>query len=332
MKILVTGGAGYIGSHMARMLVSRGYDVVVLDSMEFGHKEAVPHKATLVVGNVADEKAVGNIFSNHTIDAVMHFAGYLRVEESMKFPIKYMKNNVIGPVTLLEEMKKADVSRIIFSSTAAVYGNPVTIPIPEDHQKEPISPYGLSKWVFEELLRVYDRSYGVKSISLRYFNAAGAALDGAHGEIHDPETHLISLACGAALGIRKGFAIYGTDYETPDGTALRDFIHIEDLCEAHMLALDALVNGHNTDVYNVGTGHGVSVREVVSVIRDISGNEFAAEEVGRRAGDPAVLVSDPTKLKKEFGWEPKHSDIETIVKTALAWHKNHPSGYKKFTS
>lgn len=322
MKILVTGGAGYIGSHMTRMLIKRGVEVVVLDTLEFGHKKAVPDGAMLVVGNVADKDIVDKIFSEQTIDGVMHFAGYLQVEESVKFPIKYMKNNVIGPVTLLEAMRMHHVNHIIFSSTAAVYGNPMTVPIPEHHPKKPVSPYGLSKWAFEELLRVYDRSYGIQSIALRYFNAAGASLDGKHGEVHNPETHLIPLACLTALGKRPSFSLFGTDYDTPDGSALRDFIHIEDLCEAHVVAFEALKNGHKTDVYNVGTGSGVSVKEVVSMIRKLSGADFPVQEADRRSGDPAVLVSDPSKLKREFGWEPKVSDISTIVESALTWHKH----------
>lgn len=327
MKILVTGGAGYIGSHMTRMLASRGYQPVILDTLEFGHKEALPKEAELIVGNVGDKEVVEKLFADHEIGGVLHFAGYLQVEESVRFPIKYMHNNVIAPVVLLEAMREARVSRIIFSSTAAVYGNPVTVPIPEDHPKTPVSPYGLSKWTFEELLRVYDRSFGIRSIALRYFNAAGASLDGSHGEVHDPETHLIPLACRAALGLGKGFAIYGTDYKTPDGTALRDFIHIEDLCEAHILALEALGNGHASDVYNVGTGNGVSVSQVVDAVRKVSGSDFQANLADRRAGDPAILVSDPSRLKKEFGWEPKYSAIQSIVETAYKWHVSHPKGY-----
>lgn len=327
MKILVTGGAGYIGSHMTRMLASRGYQPVVLDTLEFGHKEALPKEAELIVGNVGDKEVVEKLFADHEIGGVLHFAGYLQVEESVRFPIKYMKNNVIAPVVLLEAMREHNVSRIIFSSTAAVYGNPVTVPIPEDHPKNPVSPYGLSKWTFEALLRVYDRSFGIKSIALRYFNAAGASLDGAHGEVHDPETHVIPLACRAALGSGKGFSIYGTDYQTPDGTALRDFIHIEDLCEAHILALEALGNGHGSDVFNVGTGNGVSVRQVVDAVRSVSGSDFQATLADRRAGDPAVLVSDPGRLKKAFGWEPKYSDIKSIVESAYKWHASHPKGY-----
>lgn len=327
MKILVTGGAGYIGSHMSRMLSARGFEPVVLDTLEFGHSEALPRNIPLIVGDVGDKAVVDGIFKNYEISGVMHFAGYLQVEESMRLPIKYMKNNVLSPIVLLEAMKDANVKRIIFSSTAAVYGNPRTVPIPEDHPKEPVSPYGLSKWAFEELLRVYDRSFGIKSIALRYFNAAGAAPDGSHGEVHTPETHLIPLAVRAALGVGRDFAIYGTDYDTPDGSALRDYIHIEDLCEAHMLALTALANGHASDVYNVGTGLGVSVKEVVSEVRRARGIDFPVKVGGRRAGDPAVLVSDPSKIMREFGWKPVHSDIQTIVSSALSWHRDHPKGY-----
>lgn len=312
---------------MARMLAKRGYTPIILDTLEFGHREALPKEAELIVGDVGDRTVVEKIFHDHVIEGVLHFAGYLQVEESVKFPIKYIKNNVLSPIVLLEVMRDFNVKRIIFSSTAAVYGNPIMAPIPEDHPKNPVSPYGLSKWAFEELLRVYDRSSGIKSISLRYFNAAGAALDGANGEVHDPETHLIPLACRAALGIGKDFGIYGDDYKTPDGTALRDFIHIEDLAEAHILTLEALGNGHESSVYNVGTGNGVSVQEVVTAVRSVSGIDFQVKKAPRRAGDPAILVSDPTRLKKEFGWEPKHSAITSIVTSALAWHKSHPKGY-----
>lgn len=330
MKILVTGGAGYIGSHMTRMLALRGFEPIVLDTLEFGHKESLPGSVPLVVGNVGDEAVVRKIFSDYDVSAVMHFAGYLQVEESVRFPIKYMKNNVLAPAVLLEAMRESGVGRIIFSSTAAVYGNPQTPLIPEDHPNNPVSPYGLSKWTFEELLGVYGRLFGLRSISLRYFNACGASLDGTHGEVHDPETHLIPLACRAALGQGKDFAIFGTDYETPDGTAIRDFIHIEDLCEAHILALDALGNGHNTDVFNVGTGTGASVQDVVHEIVKASGTNFTAKKSGRRAGDPAVLVSDPSRIMKEFSWKPKYSDIGTIVTSALEWHKKHPNGYENW--
>lgn len=327
MKILVTGGAGYIGSHMSRMLVSRGYEPIVLDTFEFGHKESLPTGIPVVEGNVGDAALVKKVLSDYKIDGVLHFAGYIQVEESVRLPIRYMHNNVIAPITLLEGMREAHVKHVIFSSTAAVYGNPETPLIAENHPKNPVSPYGLSKWAFEELLRVYDRSSGITSISFRYFNAAGASLDGAHGEMHLPESHLIPLACATALGKRKEFLMYGTDYETPDGSALRDYIHVEDLCEAHVVGLEALFSGHKTDVYNVGTGLGVSVREVVEVVKAVAGNAFPVRETARRAGDAAILVSDPTKITKEFGWKPKHSDIRSIVESAMHWHKNHPEGY-----
>ena len=327
MKILVTGGAGYIGSHMTRMLAERGYEPIVLDTFEFGHKEALPDGVRIVIGNVGDPIVIKQVLSDHRVDGVLHFAGYIQVEESVRLPIRYMHNNVVAPITLLDGMREAGVRHIIFSSTAAVYGNPETELISESHPKNPVSPYGLSKWAFEELLRVYDRSFGIKSIALRYFNAAGASLDGTHGEMHASESHLIPLACGTALGKRKEFLMYGTDYKTPDGSAIRDYIHIEDLCEAHILALEALIAGHKTDVFNVGTGKGVSVREVVSVIQEVVGSAFAVRESDRRAGDPAILVSDPKRLMAEFGWKPKHSDIRTIIESALKWHTKNPEGY-----
>jgi len=328
MKILVTGGAGYIGSHMTRMLVARGHTPIVLDSMEYGHAEALPSGVKLITGSVGDQQTVERLLGEHEMTGVLHFAGYIRVEESIKHPVKYMENNLIAPIALLEAMKSAGIKSIIFSSTAAVYGNPQTPLISEDHPKNPISPYGLSKWAFEELLRVYDRSSGIKSIALRYFNAAGASFDGNYGEMHADESHLIPLACAAALGRRKDFAMYGTDYATADGTAVRDYIHVEDLCEAHILALEALHRGHESQVYNVGTGVGVSVAEVVSAIRKEIGTDFPVTSRGRRSGDPAVLVANPSRLMDEFGWSPKYSGIGDIVKSALSWHSNHPEGYK----
>lgn len=326
MNVLITGGAGYIGSHMARMLTARGITVTVLDSMEYGHKEAVPKEAKLVVGNVGDPKALNACF-DRPVDAVIHFAGYLLVEESVREPIKYFRNNVLSPMMLLEAMVAAGTKRIIFSSSAAVYGNPTTVPTPEMHPKNPESPYGLSKWCFEELLRVFDKSEGIRSISLRYFNAAGAVLDGAHGEAHWQETHIIPLAIKTALGKQKEFLLYGTDYPTRDGSCERDFIHIEDLCETHVMALDALTSGHKTDAYNVATGKGSTNKELIRGVKKTTGVDFSVKEVGRRAGDPGILVADPTKLKKEFGWKPKYSNLSTIVESAWKWHKSHPKGY-----
>lgn len=327
MNILITGGAGYIGSHMARMLVARGHAVTVLDSLEFGHKEAVPSQAKLIIGNIGDPGILDTCFKEKKIDAVIHFAGYLLVEESVREPVKYFRNNVEAPLTLLEAMVKNGVRRIIFSSTAAVYGNPIVVPINEDHAKNPESPYGLSKWCFEEMLRVFDRSEGIRSISLRYFNAAGAALDGSHGEAHATETHIIPLAIRSALGAQKEFSLFGSDYPTRDGSCERDYIHVEDLCQAHIVALDALMNGHATDVYNVATGNGSTNKELVSLVKKTTGVDFPVKVVGHRAGDPGILVADPTKLKKEFGWTPKYSDIKTIVESAWKWHKRHPNGY-----
>ena len=330
MNILVTGGAGYIGSHMVRMLVDRGHTPIVLDSLEYGHKEAIPKGVPLVVGNVKDKETLDPIFAKYAIEAVIHFAGYLMVEESVREPIKYMRNNVIYPVTLLNVMCDNKIDKIIFSSSAAVYGNPQKVPIPEDHSKNPTSPYGLSKWCFEELLRVFREDSGIRSISLRYFNACGAALDGSHGEDHSPETHIIPVAIRTALGKQKEFYLYGTDYPTRDGSCLRDYIHVEDLAEAHLLALDALSHGHKTDVYNLATGEGTTNKEVVATVKKVTEVDFAVRESARRAGDPHSLVADSTRFKKEFGWKPKYSDIKTIVSSAWKWHKNHPDGYPSY--
>lgn len=327
MKLLVTGGAGYIGSHMVRMLVSRGIDVVVLDSLEHGHRESLPPSVSLIVGNISDEKVLNHLFSMHAFDGVIHFAGYIFVEESVRQPLKYFNNNFCAAAVLLHTMVKHGVKRMIFSSTAAVYGNPVTIPIGEAHKKDPTSPYGLSKWCFEEYLGYMDRQYGIRSISLRYFNAAGAALDGMHGEAHHPETHIIALAMATALGKRKEFSLYGTDYQTPDGTCLRDYVHLEDLCQAHILAMDAITGGHQTDAYNVGTGKGTSNREMVSTVQKITGVNFPVVEKEKRAGDPTILVADSIRLQNDLGWKPTYSDIETIVQSAWKWHKKHPNGY-----
>ena len=325
MNVLVTGGAGYIGSHMVRMLAARGFKPIVVDSLEYGHKASIPKEIPLVVGNIKDKDTLEAVFSKKKIDAVIHFAGYLMVEESVRDPIKYMKNNVIYPVTLLNVMRDHKVDKIIFSSSAAVYGNPEVVPIPEDHPKNPSSPYGLSKWCFEELLRALK----FRAISLRYFNACGASLDGAHGEDHTPETHIIPVAIRTALGKQKEFALYGTDYPTRDGSCLRDYIHIEDLCEAHILALEALVKGHGTDVYNVATGEGTTNKEVVAAVKKATGVDFPVKEAARRPGDPHSLVADPTKFKKEFNWKPKYSDISAIVASAWKWHSTHMNGYKR---
>lgn len=327
MNILVTGGAGYIGSHMVRMLVARGHTPVVVDSLEYGHKEALPPSVPLFIGNIKDKATLEPIFAAHKIEAVLHFAGYLMVEESVREPIKYMKNNIMAPMTLLAVMHEYGVDKIIFSSTAAVYGNPASVPILETHAKNPTSPYGLSKWCFEELLRVIDYQHHIRSISLRYFNACGASLDGKFGEAHNPETHIIPVAIRVAMDKQKDFKLFGTDYPTRDGSCLRDYIHVEDLAEAHLLALDGLVTGHKTDVYNLATGEGTTNKEIVAEVKKVTGVDFPVVETGRRAGDPHSLVADATRFQKEFSWKPKHSDIATIISSAWKWHKSHPYGY-----
>jgi UDP-glucose 4-epimerase len=324
MRILVTGGAGYIGSHMTRLLVKAGHTPVVLDSLEFGHRQALPSSVKLYVGNVSDEKILKQVFQNK-IDAVIHFAGYISVPESVTNPTKYMVNNFLSPIQLLIALVRYSIKYIIFSSTAAVYGQPETVPIPESHPKNPTSPYGLSKLCFEQVLGYYDRQFDLKSISLRYFNACGANPNGRFGEDHSPEGHIIPNAIKAAIN-HTPFTLFGTDFPTPDGTCIRDYIHIDDLCSAHLLALDALKNGHKTGVFNAGTGTGHSNQEIIKVIKKVAG-DFPVKLAPRRPGDPAKLVADSTRLQKELGWKPRSSDISTIIKSAFKWHSSHPKGY-----
>ena len=325
MHILITGGAGYIGSHMVRMLVASGHTPVVLDTLEFGHRQAIPPSVKLVVGNVADEKIFATVFSQ-PIDAVIHFAGYTSVPESVQNPQRYFTNNLTSPLTLLVAIIAHQVKYIIFSSTAAVYGQPSVNPIPESHPKAPTNPYGLSKLGFEQLLGYYDRQFGLKSISLRYFNACGAAPDGSHGEDHLPEGHIIPNCLKAAIH-QSDFTLFGNDYPTPDGTCVRDYIHIEDLCSAHLLALEALQNGHATDSFNVGTGTGNSNQEIVAAVKKVAG-DFPVRFAPRREGDPAELVADSTRLQKELGWKPQFSDLDTIITSAFKWHSSRPKGYQ----
>ncbi|MBI5449435.1 UDP-glucose 4-epimerase GalE [Candidatus Gottesmanbacteria bacterium] len=328
MNILITGGAGYIGSHMARMLSKYDHSVEVIDSMENGHRSALPVKVVITVANISDKKALDTIFSATPIDAVIHFAGYINVEESVRDPYKYFSNNVLNSMNLLEVMEAHGVNKIIFSSTAAIYGTPQTEKLAENHSKLPTSPYGLSKWNFEELLRYFDQKGTIRSISLRYFNAAGASLDGENGEDHAPESHIIPLALKTASGKQKEFYLFGTQYPTRDGSCIRDYIHVEDLCRAHLLMLEALAAGHGTDAYNVGTGDGVSNREVVGVVKKVTGVDFSVVESDPRPGDPHTLVADVTRLQSEFGWKPIHSDIKSIVESAWKWTSGHPNGYE----
>lgn len=326
MKILVTGGAGYIGSHMIRLLMENGYEVVVFDNLKGGHRDSLPKNCPLVVGDLFDSALLEKTLKEEGISAVMHFAGLISMEESVKDPHKYFKNNAFGALSLFDAMLKSGVKKLIFSSTAGVYGNPTHLPIPEDEPCIPTNPYGESKLAVEKILKWYDKIHGLKSVCLRYFNAAGASLDGLIGEDHRPETHLIPLAIKAAQE-KKNFYIFGDDYPTRDGTCVRDYIHVLDLCESHILALKFLEN-ERSEIFNVGIGKGHTNREVVMMVKEITGVDFKVEIGPRRAGDAVELVASAEKIKRNLGWQPKYSDLETIVKTAWKWHATCPSGYE----
>lgn len=327
MAILVTGGLGYVGSHAVKLLVERGMQVVNLDNLTYGHVEAACG-SEVVIGDIGDAGLLKDIFSKYRIDAVMHFAAFAAVGESVENPHKYYENNISKSLVLLEQMLAADVGRMIFSSSAATFGEPQVVPIPEDHPKEPTNPYGRSKLMLEEILAEYDVAYGLKSVSLRYFNASGADPDGTIGEDHTPEHHLIPLVLDVALGKREKISIFGTDWPTPDGTCIRDYVHVTDLAEAHLLALDALESGAPSAVYNMGNGSGYSVKDVISVAEEVTGREINAVAADRRAGDPARLVASSEKIKRELGWKPKYAELKTIVETAWNWHANHPNGFE----
>lgn len=320
MKVLVTGGAGYIGSHMVKLLRRAGADVVVFDSLEGGFREAVG-TTELCEGNINNRDDLRKAFSRRTFDAVMHFASLIQVGESVREPSKYYRTNLYGSLNLLEAMRAAGVARLIFSSSAAIFGEPSYTPIDEAHPAAPINPYGFSKWIVERVLADYDRAYGLRSISLRYFNAAGADADGELGERHDPETHLIPLVLQAASGRRGNVTVFGTDYPTPDGTCVRDYIHVEDLCQAHLLALEQLTNEGRTTAYNLGNSLGFSVRQIISTAEHVTGRRVPVVIGPRRAGDPAVLVADAKKAIAELGWQPKYQDLATIVRHAWAWEQ-----------
>ena len=329
MRILVTGGAGYIGSHVVKALGEKGFEVLVVDNLSKGHKEAVLY-GKLVVADLQDKETLDAIFREFKPDAVMHFAAFIEVAESVKEPLKYYRNNTVNTMNLLEVMLRNDVNRFIFSSTAAVYGNPEKVPIPETEPVKPINPYGQSKAFVEKILQDFDRSYGLKYVSLRYFNAAGADPGGRIGESHNPETHLIPLILKTAKGERESIKIFGTDYPTPDGTCIRDYIHVDDLAEAHILALEYLLSGGNSEVFNCGYGHGFSVREVIDVAKKVTGIDFKVEETERRPGDPAILVADSSKIKGVLNWKPKFNSLEKIIQHAWNWElrekqKLHPA-------
>lgn len=326
MRVLVVGGAGYIGSHAARCLTQAGHDVWSFDDLSCGHRQAVP-AGRLIEGSLADTALLKHTLERQAIDAVMHFAAFASVPDSVRDPASYYHNNVVGSLNLLEAMRAAGVRRIVFSSTCAVYGVPEQSPITEETPKNPINPYGFTKLVVERALADYASAYGFGFAALRYFNAAGAADDATLGEDHKPEAHLIPSALQVALGQREHMIIYGTDYPTPDGTCIRDYIHVEDLADAHLRALLATAPGRGM-IYNIGTGAGASVREVLDAARRVTGHAIPAVERDRRPGDPPILVASPTALKRDLGWVPKHTAIESIVRSAWAWHSTHPRGFE----
>lgn len=320
MKILVTGGAGYIGSFMVKRLLKENHDVVVIDSLERGHKEAVDSRAALKVGNLLDENFLHETLKTDKFEAIIHFAGYISMEESMRLPEMYFSNNTFATLKLLEKAKEFSINKFIFSSTAGVYGNPVEVPIPESHPKNPENPYGESKLMVENILKWFQKIYGISFAALRYFNASGAALDGSMGENHDPETHIIPKAIEAAL-TNKPFTLFGSDYKTKDGTCVRDYIHVIDLVEAHILALQKLDSAPGAYCYNVGTGNGFSNKEVLDMVKSVSGIDFAVQISPRRPGDADTLVADASGIMNELGFNPQYSGLETIVKSAWDWHR-----------
>lgn len=317
MTTLITGGGGYIGSFMVKALCDRGDTVYVIDSFERGSRSVVDSRATIIEGNLLDKDFVENSIKDINIDSVVHFAGLISVGESVKKPGMYFESNVLGALNLLDAIKEKQI-KLIFSSTAAVYGNPTTIPIPEDHKKNPTSPYGASKLMVEDILSWYNQIYGLSFTALRYFNASGAALDGSMGENHIPETHIIPCAIEALLE-DKPFRLFGTDYKTPDGTCVRDYIHVLDLVSAHVLCLDKMEEGAK-NFFNVGTGSGHSNKQVLAAIEEVSGKKFEIKEDQRREGDPDELVADVTNIQEKLGFKPQHSDIKTIVESAYLWH------------
>ncbi len=321
MNLLITGGAGYIGSHMSQYLLELGHKVTVFDNLSHGNRDAVLG-GTLIVGDLNDVTALNKLFGQSTFDGVMHFASYIEVGESVSNPQKYYENNVGNTLNLLKVMHAHHVHRFIFSSSAAVYGEPEYVPIDEAHPKAPLNPYGRSKWMVEQFLEDFDQAYGLRSISLRYFNAAGADPEGRLGERHQPESHLIPLVLKAATGVLPSIKIFGRDYDTPDGTCIRDYIHVRDLCDAHLLALQNLMEGGKSNVFNLGNGNGFSVQEVIDTARKVTGKRITAEDAPRRQGDPARLIADSTRAINELHWQPKFADLEQIIGDAWRWeHK-----------
>ena len=320
MKVLVVGGAGYIGSHMVDLLSRKGCKVVVLDDLSGGHRDAV-RNAELVVESLADRKRLNRLFGAHKFDAVMHFASFIEVSRSVADPAAFYQNNLVNTLNLLGEMVANNVLRFVFSSTAAIFGEPQVASLDEQHRTLPINPYGRSKLMVEEILRDYDKAYGLESVCLRYFNAAGADSEAGLGERHDPETHLIPLILQVASGRRESISIFGTDYDTQDGTGIRDYIHVMDLCDAHLLALDRLVSGKGSGWYNLGNSQGYSVQQVIDTAREVTGRDIKVCREPRRAGDPARLVADSTLARTELGWKPERAELKRIIADAWSWEQ-----------
>lgn len=327
MNILVTGGAGYIGSITNKLLQDQGHTTVVFDNLQNGYEAAVGD-TPLIVGDLLHKNDINEVFEKHTFDAVIHFAALARAGESMEDPARYIENNVLGGINLLEAMRKGNCKHIIFSSTCAVYGYPDTLPVTEDAPIAPVSVYGSSKRMFEEVISWYEQLYGMRSVILRYFNACGALEDGSMGEHHQPETHIIPIAFDVASGKRDQFELFGDDYDTPDGTCIRDYIHVVDLARAHIQAVEYLHSGNDSTIVNLGVGKGYSNKEVLAAVERVSGKSIPVVLAPKRDGDPAAIYADNTKAKRVLSWEPTFRTIEDIVKSAWAWHSSHPDGYR----
>ena len=329
MKILVLGGAGYIGSHTVYRLIEQGHKVVVFDNFETGYYEAIHPDAEVYEGDLRNRADIDNVFDEESdIDAVIHFAANSLVGESMVKPLKYYDNNICGTKVLLESMVAHNINRIVFSSTAATYGEPIHTPILENDPTNPTNCYGETKRAMERMFYWTEQAHGMKYVSLRYFNACSAHISGKIGEAHNPESHLIPIILQTANGTRDHISVFGTDYDTPDGTCIRDYIHVTDLAQAHILAVEYLINGGESDIFNLGNGVGFSVKEVIETAKKVTGKEIKVVEENRRAGDPAVLIASSEKAKKVLGWNPQYNELSTIIETAWKWHSTHPNGYK----
>lgn len=327
MTVLVLGGAGYIGSHAVDQLITKGYDVAVVDNLKTGHKESLPDKSRFYQGDIRDKAFMEDVFTKENIEGVIHFAASSLVGESMEIPLDYLNNNVYGTQVVLEVMEKYNVKSIIFSSSAATYGEPKVIPIEETAATNPESTYGETKLMMEKMLKWCDKAYGMRFVALRYFNVAGAKLDGTIGEDHNPESHLLPIILQTALGQREKFTIYGEDYETPDGTCIRDYVHVVDLIDAHILALEYLQAGNSSNTFNLGSSTGFSVKQMLEAAREVTGKEIPATVVSRRAGDPSTLIAASDKAREVLGWKPQYTDVNKIIESAWNWHVKHPDGY-----